>query len=121
MSRLIYNRVVRPSVSAAVAALRPRWLSTPAAAVNASPATAAAVSAAPSSPQKLEENPELSGFSDRGEAVGFTGGAPEEFVRRTCRIYKPSRSATQQGDEELWSVKILTISYYFHFIMHTYR
>ena len=34
--------------------------------------------------------------------VGLTGGAPEEFVRRTCRIYKPSRSATQQGPEYRW-------------------
>ena len=37
--------------------------------------------------------------------VGLTGGAPEEFVRRTCRIYRPSRSATQQGPEYRWSDK----------------
>lgn len=35
--------------------------------------------------------------------MGLTGGAPEEFVTRTCRIYRPGRSCTQQGPEFRWS------------------
>lgn len=34
--------------------------------------------------------------------VGLTGGAPDEFIRRHCRIYRPSRSASQQGPEYRW-------------------
>jgi len=40
--------------------------------------------------------------------VGLTGGAPESFIRRKCRIYRPSRSATQQGAENRWKIEFDT-------------
>ncbi len=36
------------------------------------------------------------------ESVGLTSGAPDEFVTRSCRIYKPARTASQQGEEPRW-------------------
>jgi hypothetical protein len=51
---------------------------------------------------------EASKFDPQTSPIGLTGGAPEEFVRRTCRIYKPSRSASQQGPEYRWKIEFDT-------------
>lgn len=41
--------------------------------------------------------------------MGLTSGAPDTFIRRTCRIYRPSRSPTQQEPPELrWKIEFDT-------------
>jgi len=116
MASLRVLAAVRPALAhghaALLLAVRPafpaarRCFSTSPAAPGVFPGQPGDQASAPQRPAPEGDQPfEMSGASERGKAVGFTGGAPEEFVRRTCRIYKPSRSATQQGPEYKWKIE----------------